>query len=117
MLVWMAAYDVYPDRCFLDYAILGDDIVIADEKVALSYQRIMGKAMAVISQEKSLISHRGACEFAKRFLVECAFSCVHLMYKDVQRICGSFRLSTVGSEEYSELLPVERRRIPCILPF
>lgn len=49
LLVWMAAYRVYPGNKFLDYAILGDDIVIADRKVATAYREIMGEAQAVIS--------------------------------------------------------------------
>ncbi|KAK4419027.1 putative mitochondrial protein [Sesamum alatum] len=36
MVVWLAAYEVYPGKKFWDYAILGDDIVIADRKVAES---------------------------------------------------------------------------------
>nr|UJQ92534.1 MAG: putative RNA-dependent RNA polymerase [Mitoviridae sp.] len=69
LIVWLAAYRVYPGKKFLDYAILGDDIVIADRKVALEYRKIMGEAQAVISLEKTLVSSSGACEFAKRFLV------------------------------------------------
>ncbi|CAK9143602.1 unnamed protein product [Ilex paraguariensis] len=68
-LVWLAAYEVYPGQRFEDYAILGDDIVIADKKVALEYQRIMEEAQGVISKEKSLVSSKGACEFAKRFII------------------------------------------------
>lgn len=68
MLVWLAAWRVYPCRIFKDYALLGDDIVIADEKVAKAYQDIMSEAGGVISLEKSLISHNGCCEFAKRFI-------------------------------------------------
>lgn len=67
VLVWLAAYRVYPGKRFYDYALLGDDIVIADKEVALAYKDIMNDAMAVISYDKSLVSHSGACEFAKRF--------------------------------------------------
>lgn len=42
MVVWLAATRVYPCQTFLDYALLGDDIVIADKHVALAYERIMG---------------------------------------------------------------------------
>lgn len=70
MLVWWAAWQVYPGRRFWDYAILGDDIVIADEKVAAEYARIMDECEVTISKEKSLISHTGAMEFAKRFITD-----------------------------------------------
>lgn len=36
-LVWLAADEVYPERKFTNYALLGDDIVIADKKVAECY--------------------------------------------------------------------------------
>lgn len=69
VLVWLAAYEVYPGKRFHDYAILGDDLVIADKEVALAYRNTMDRAMGVISIEKSLISSNGVCEFAKRFIV------------------------------------------------
>jgi len=65
MIVWMSAFEVYPGKRFKDYAILGDDIVIADRRVAEVYKRTMDEAMAVISLEKSLVSFTGSCEFAK----------------------------------------------------
>lgn len=55
---------------FLDYAVLGDDIVIADERVAEEYQKIMRDAEVTISKEKSLVSRSGAAEFAKRFMTD-----------------------------------------------
>ena len=69
LLVWLAAYEVHPGKRFWDYAILGDDIVIADAQVAREYSKIMDKAMGVISKEKSLVSYSGCCEFAKRFKI------------------------------------------------
>lgn len=52
-----------------DYALLGDDIVIADPVVAKSYREVMEECEVTISKEKSLISNVSALEFAKRFLV------------------------------------------------
>ncbi|CAA0819215.1 Uncharacterized mitochondrial protein AtMg01110 [Striga hermonthica] len=69
MLVWHAAYRVKPMKRFWDYAILGDDLVIANEAVALAYRDIMEEAGGVINMKKSLISHNGTCEFANRFIV------------------------------------------------
>ncbi|CAK9170024.1 unnamed protein product [Ilex paraguariensis] len=54
---------------FFDYALLGDDIVIADPVVAKSYLEVMEECKVTISKEKSLISNVSALEFAKRFMV------------------------------------------------
>ena len=90
MLVWLAARRAQPGKkLFLDYAILGDDIVIADEKVALAYRDIMSEAQAVISLEKTLVSHRGACEFAKRFLVHCGSVDLSPVSTACIRLCSS----------------------------
>lgn len=35
--VWLAAEKIYPGKRFLEYALLGDDIVIADARVAQQY--------------------------------------------------------------------------------
>lgn len=64
--MWLAAELVYPNRGpFTRYALLGDDIVIADKAVALTYRDLL-KALGVsISYSKYLISEEGALEFAK----------------------------------------------------
>jgi len=55
---------------FLDYALLGDDIVIANKLVALEYEVLMKLLGVEIGLHKSLISVRGlALEFAKRFFL------------------------------------------------
>jgi hypothetical protein len=68
VIVWIAALRATPGRVFRDYAILGDDIVIADSKVAQEYKKIMQDLEVTISTEKSLVSRTGAMEFAKRFI-------------------------------------------------
>jgi hypothetical protein len=56
---------------FLDYALLGDDIVIANKKVAKEYERLMTALGVEIGLHKSLVSVRGlALEFAKRFFLK-----------------------------------------------
>lgn len=67
-LVWLAAWRVLPGKRFFDYAILCDYLVIAHPGVAKEYQRIMSDCETSISKEKSLISHSGCLEFAKRFM-------------------------------------------------
>ena len=69
MLVWYAAWRVRLGVKFFDYALLGDDIVIADPVVAKSYLEVMEECKVTISKEKSLISNVSALEFAKRFMV------------------------------------------------
>jgi len=55
---------------FGDYAILGDDVVIANTRVAKAYQEVMALIGVQIGLHKSLISLKGdALEFAKRFIV------------------------------------------------
>jgi hypothetical protein len=56
---------------FLDYALLGDDIVIANKLVAKEYSRLMTALGVEIGLHKSLVSVRGlALEFAKRFFLQ-----------------------------------------------
>lgn len=67
MLIWLAAANARPGT---DYAILGDDVVIADEKVAQESKKLMDDCEVTISKEKSLFSTTGAMEFAKRFIAD-----------------------------------------------
>jgi hypothetical protein len=53
-------------RFFKDYALLGDDIVIANHDVALKYQALLLEIGVEYGLAKSLISHTGGFEFAKR---------------------------------------------------
>lgn len=69
-IVQMAAINtgkIKPGEWFEDYAVLGDDIVIADADVAEEYQRLMRLLGVEIGLAKSLISLDGqTLEFAKR---------------------------------------------------
>lgn len=55
---------------FKDYAVLGDDIVIANKAVSNSYLFIMETLGVDINMSKSLVSTTGSLEFAKRLIVE-----------------------------------------------
>jgi hypothetical protein len=55
---------------FGDYALLGDDIVIANEQVAKSYLTIMQDLGVSINLSKSVVSTTGSMEFAKRLIVK-----------------------------------------------
>jgi hypothetical protein len=67
-LVQLAAHRAYPSEpgWFLRYAVLGDDVVIADRLVAAKYLSIMESIGVDISLAKSLVSNTGSLEFAKR---------------------------------------------------
>lgn len=67
LVLQYCAEKVYPGRFFDRYAILGDDICIADEKVASKYYQTVMDLGVDISMPKSLVSHTGGAEFAKRF--------------------------------------------------
>lgn len=68
--MWLAAWRAIPGRRFYDYAVLGDDLVIGHSGVAQEYLKIMSDIEVTISKEKSLISHSGALEFAKRYITD-----------------------------------------------
>lgn len=55
---------------FQDYAVLGDDIVIANKAVSNSYLFIMETLGVDINMSKSLVSTTGSLEFAKRLIIE-----------------------------------------------
>ncbi|XP_075515538.1 uncharacterized protein LOC142550184 [Primulina tabacum] len=69
IVVWWCAEQVYPGSHFTRYALLGDDIVISDKRVAQEYLKVLGHLQVKVSMSKSLISDTGCAEFAKRFLV------------------------------------------------
>jgi len=54
---------------FIDYLILGDDVVIANREVAMEYQRIMGLLGVTIGLNKSFISDKGMFNFANQSFV------------------------------------------------
>jgi hypothetical protein len=67
VIVQLAASRAGWTSWFPYYAVLGDDIVIADEQVALHYQSIINGLGVTINIQKSLISECGLLEFAKRW--------------------------------------------------
>jgi len=65
--IWWCAEKIYPGKRFDKYAILGDDICIADSKVAEVYLSTPKDLGVTISLPKSLVSDVGGAEFAKKF--------------------------------------------------
>lgn len=55
-------------RWFTDYVVLGDDIVIANQRVAKQYLDIMSEMGVGISFNKTLSTSNGVFEFAKRLV-------------------------------------------------
>lgn len=67
ILVQYAAYKAYGKlEWFTKYALLGDDIVIADEKMVKFYEQLLASVGVEIGLHKSLISDNGTFEFAKK---------------------------------------------------
>lgn len=66
-VVWAAAEQEYPGRYFDQYAILGDDIIITDDRVSSRYQQILDSLGVIVSKDKTLVSDSGCGEFAKKF--------------------------------------------------
>jgi len=69
MIVQCAAREVGKTGWFSAYAILGDDVVIANREVAQRYRDILRGLGVRISIAKTL-KGRGSCEFAKRFFLK-----------------------------------------------
>jgi len=67
-IVQYAAHLASPIRTswFTRYAVLGDDVVIADRSVAAKYLEVMKEIGVDISLAKSMVSATGSLEFAKR---------------------------------------------------
>jgi len=69
VIVQIAALRCGQTLWFTNYAILGDDVVIANRAVAIHYLEIMRDYLGVeINLSKSLESMNGVMEFAKRLL-------------------------------------------------
>jgi len=74
-LVQFAAKEVGYDQWFDEYLVLGDDIVIGNEKVASEYQELMGRIGVPINKSKSLFSNNGSFEFASQFIYKGVHNC------------------------------------------
>jgi len=85
---------------FKDYAILGDDIVIASGPVAQSYLRILKEIGMEASMAKSLVSkNRIILEFAKRFFIPMQANMIPI--QDCISARRSLALSSELSSRYS----------------
>lgn len=69
LVVRVCGHNVYKHCNFDQYMILGDDLVIFDDRVAAEYVRLIGVLGVEINWDKSLISS-DSYEFAKRLFVK-----------------------------------------------
>jgi hypothetical protein len=71
LLVMLSAKKAgFPPGTFTSYAVLGDDIVIANGPVAQQYLIVLEAIGVKVGLAKSLVSKKGALEFAKKFFVK-----------------------------------------------
>lgn len=99
-IVHWAAYRVgKPFGSFWDYAVLGDDIVLADGKVAGAYLQLMAQLGVGIGVHKSLVSRKGVLEFAKRFY-RGSDDCSPVPFKEIVAAIVDFEAATDFVRKY-----------------
>lgn len=86
-----------PLRFFKQYALLGDDVVIYDAKVARRYQRLMNEIGVNINLNKSIIGDKnnGQIEFAKRLALR-GQEMSSIGWNILQRNSENYMLDLVG---------------------
>lgn len=94
---------------FSAYAVLGDDIVIADGRVARSYRGLMLELGVGISAAKSLVSRQGTLEFAKRYFHR-GVDCSPISLKEL----GSAIFSGTAMLEFGRKYGLEFSRVPSV---
>lgn len=100
-IVQFAAHRAGLNGWFADYALLGDDIVIANNRVAKEYLSILSQLGVKCGIAKSLISKKGvALEFAKRFIFN-DIDCSPIAMKEVLSSVANFGASVSLAEKYN----------------
>jgi hypothetical protein len=98
---WKAGYKGWFDR----YMVLGDDIVIWDQRVSSFYTGVMLQLGVEISPTKSILSHTGGAEFAKRYLCK-GVDASPISLAEVQVASGSLEaVKELAKRHRSELKP------------
>jgi hypothetical protein len=85
---------------FWNYAVLGDDIVIADRLVATEYLKVLSSLGVKVGLAKSLISHKGRLEFAKRYLAPNDVDLSPVPFKELGAALVSFNNLTALARKY-----------------
>lgn len=70
LLIQHCADATVSGKWFNKYALLGDDIVIADREVASRYRELISQLGVNVSLKKTLTSEKCCIEFAKRFILD-----------------------------------------------
>lgn len=91
---------VFSFSWFTEYAVLGDDIVIANGLVAREYVWIMSQLGVGIGLAKSLVSKKGGLEFAKRFYVATA-DCSPVAFKELFAARGNLSQMIAFKKKWS----------------
>lgn len=112
-IVQVASHNVYPRNLhwFMEYEILGDDIVIFDSLVADEYRRILSILGCDINLNKSIISpNRPVFEFAKRVswgwlnVSGISLNQVHAGWRVSGRVANALSFASAGLLENSKSL-------------
>jgi len=108
-IVLVAAFRAgYRPGAFTLYAVLGDDIVIANKAVACQYLKLLDQLGVKVGLAKSLISPKGVLEFAKRYKSS-KFDLSPVPFKEVGASLQAFNGMTALVNKYSLKLPTVAR--------
>lgn len=100
VVAWAAKRAGFPWGSFNLYAVLGDDVVIADANVAREYLSLMDELGVKVGIHKSLISRKGVLEFAKRYFVQ-GQDCSPVPFKELVASILDFESNTELVRKYS----------------
>lgn len=108
-IVQLAAYLVRgEEKWFTDYAVLGDDVVIANGPIAHKYLHIMSQLGVKVGIHKSLISPTGnSLEFAKRYFfnkVDCSAIPLREVYAGTISVSASIELMRKYKRTIAQIL-------------
>jgi hypothetical protein len=89
---------------FHEYAVLGDDIVIANGRVAQQYLHVLSDMGVKVGLAKSLVSRKGVLEFAKRCFVK-GEDCSPVALKEVAAAVSNPTFGLSFMEKFNLSLP------------
>jgi len=99
----------FPIGTFRSYAVLGDDIVIANGPTAQKYLQLMAEIGVEIGLAKSLVSKNGTFEFAKRFFhkgIDCSPISIREILSSTFTLAGSIDLAKKYGLTFPKLLSI-----------
>lgn len=99
-----AARAGFPAGTFTSYAVLGDDIVIANGRVAQQYLHVLSAVGVNVGLSKSLVSKIGALEFAKRYYIG-ETDCSPVALKEVAAAVANPTFGLAFMEKFDLMLP------------